>query len=306
MNYKEAGVNIQRGEDFVSSIAGIVFSTQRPEVLSPLGGFNGAFRVPTGYKNPVLIASTDGVGSKVKVSKNPYNLGIDLAAMSINDVITSGAQPLFFLDYIACHSIVQDRLHQIIRGIAHACDVSDCTLLGGETAEMPSVYPPGELDLAGFCVGIVEEEKRITGENISEGDKIVGLSSFGPHANGFALISAIMRRENFEFPHLDFPTRIYTQEVRKYCEFNEVLGMAHITGGGLESNINRVLPSGLKAAVYWSNPRLAPSWAKELAEKGNVSLEEMCSVFNMGIGFVYIVPASATAQNVIGTVVKSS
>ena len=306
MNYEEAGVSIERGEDFVSSIAGIVRNTHRPEVLSLLGGFNGAFKVPTGYKNPVMVASTDGVGSKIRVSKDSYNLGIDLAAMSINDVITSGAKPLFFLDYIACHSIDSDRLTQIVRGLSYACYVSDCVLLGGETAEMRTVYPPGELDLAGFCVGIVEEEDRITGENISEGDKIVGISSFGPHANGFALISAIMKRENFEFPHLDFPTRVYTQEVKNYCESNEVLGMAHITGGGLESNVNRILPDGLCANIEWSNSRLSPGWAEEIAEKGNVSVKEMRSVFNMGIGFVYIVPASTDCINVIGTVAKSS
>lgn len=297
---------MKRGEDFVSSIHSIVKNTHRPEVLSLLGGFNGAFKVPTGYKNPVMIASTDGVGSKIRVSKDSYGLGIDLAAMSINDVITSGAKPLFFLDYIACHSIESERLTQIVRGVSYACNASDCTLLGGETAEMPSVYLPGELDLAGFCVGIVEEEDRITGENISEGDKIVGISSFGPHANGFALISAIMKREDFEFPYLDFPTRVYTQEVKKYCKENEVLGMAHITGGGLESNINRVLPSGLCANINWDNMRLSPSWAEEIAEKGNVSEKEMRSVFNMGIGFVYIVPASTECLNVIGIVAKSS
>ena len=297
---------MKRGEDFVSSIHSIVKNTHRPEVLSLLGGFNGAFKVPTGYKNPVMIASTDGVGSKIRVSKDSYGLGIDLAAMSINDVITSGAKPLFFLDYIACHSIESERLTQIVRGVSYACNASDCTLLGGETAEMPSVYLPGELDLAGFCVGIVEEEDRITGENISEGDKIVGISSFGPHANGFALISAIMKREDFEFPYLDFPTRVYTQEVKKYCKENEVLGMADITGGGLESNINRVLPSGLCANINWDNMRLSPSWAEEIAEKGNVSEKEMRSVFNMGIGFVYIVPASTECLNVIGIVAKSS
>ena len=297
---------MKRGEDFVSSIHSIVKNTHRPEVLSLLGGFNGAFKVPTGYKNPVMIASTDGVGSKIRVSKDSYGLGIDLAAMSINDVITSGAKPLFFLDYIACHSIESERLTQIVRGVSYACNASDCTLLGGETAEMPSVYLPGELDLAGFCVGIVEEEDRITGENISEGDKIVGISSFGPHANGFALISAIMKREDFEFPYLDFPTRVYTQEVKKYCKENEVLGMADITGGGLESNINRVLPSGMEANINWDNMRLSPSWAEEIAEKGNVSEKEMRSVFNMGIGFVYIVPASTECLNVIGIVAKSS
>ena len=232
MNYEDAGVSIERGENFVSSIKHIVESTNRPEVMSLLGGFNGAFRLPTGYEKPVLIASTDGVGSKIKISKNErrtYNIGVDLAAMSINDVITSGAKPMFFLDYIACHSIDTNRLTQIVRGISYACEISECTLLGGETAEMPSIYPPGELDLAGFCVGIVEEEKRITGENIREGDKIVGLSSFGPHPNGYALINALSEQEYFPFPYNDFSTRVYTQEVFKFCANNEVLGMAHIT-----------------------------------------------------------------------------
>ncbi len=311
MNYEDAGVSIERGENFVSSIKHIVESTNRPEVMSLLGGFNGAFRLPTGYEKPVLIASTDGVGSKIKISKNErrtYNIGVDLAAMSINDVITSGAKPMFFLDYIACHSIDTNRLTQIVRGISYACEISECTLLGGETAEMPSVYPPGELDLAGFCVGIVEEEKRITGENIREGDKIVGLSSFGPHANGYALINALSEQEYFPFPYNDFSTRVYTQEVFKFCENNEVLGMAHITGGGLEKNINRILPPGLRANIDWYNPRLSPEWAETIAQQGNVPVEEMRSVFNMGIGYVFVVPSWVNGHfdSLIGTVVNSS
>ena len=311
MNYEDAGVSIERGENFVSSIKHIVESTNRPEVMSLLGGFNGAFRLPTGYEKPVLIASTDGVGSKIKISKNErrtYNIGVDLAAMSINDVITSGAKPMFFLDYIACHSIATNRLTQIVRGISYACEISECTLLGGETAEMPSVYPPGELDLAGFCVGIVEEEKRITGENIREGDKIVGLSSFGPHANGYALINALSEQEYFPFPYNDFSTRVYTQEVFKFCENNEVLGMAHITGGGLEKNINRILPPGLRANIDWYNPRLSPEWAETIAQQGNVPVEEMRSVFNMGIGYVFVVPSWVNGHfdSLIGTVVNSS
>ena len=311
MNYEDAGVSIERGENFVSSIKHIVESTNRPEVMSLLGGFNGAFRLPTGYEKPVLIASTDGVGSKIKISKNErrtYNIGVDLAAMSITDVITSGAKPMFFLDYIACHSIDTNRLTQIVRGISYACEISECTLLGGETAEMPSIYPPGELDLAGFCVGIVEEEKRITGENIREGDKIVGLSSFGPHANGYALINALSEQEYFPFPYNDFSTRVYTQEVFKFCENNEVLGMAHITGGGLEKNINRILPPGLRANIDWYNPRLSPEWAETIAQQGNVPVEEMRSVFNMGIGYVFVVPSWVNGHfdSLIGTVVNSS
>ena len=311
MNYEDAGVSIERGENFVSSIKHIVESTNRPEVMSLLGGFNGAFRLPTGYEKPVLIASTDGVGSKIKISKNErrtYNIGVDLAAMSINDVITSGAKPMFFLDYIACHSIDTNRLTQIVRGISYACEISECTLLGGETAEMPSVYPPGELDLAGFCVGIVEEEKRITGENIREGDKIVGLSSIAPHANGYALINSLSEQEYFPFPYNDFSTRVYTQEVFKFCENNEVLGMAHITGGGLEKNINRILPPGLRANIDWYNPRLSPEWAETIAQQGNVPVEEMRSVFNMGIGYVFVVPSWVNGHfdSLIGTVVNSS
>lgn len=310
MKYEDVGVSIERGENFVSSIKHIVESTNRPEVMTLLGGFNGAFRLPTGYEKPVLIASTDGVGSKIKLSvnRNAYNVGIDLAAMSINDVITSGAKPMFFLDYIACHSIETEKLTSIVHGISYACKISDCTLLGGETAEMPSVYPPEEIDLAGFCVGIVEEEKRITGENISEGDKIVGLSSFGPHANGYALINALLEEEPFNFPFLDFPTRVYTQEVFKFCGNNKVLGMAHITGGGLENNINRILPPGLCANIDWNNPRLSPKWAETIAQRGNVPTEEMRSVFNMGIGYVFVVPSEANGyfDSVVGTVVKSS
>jgi phosphoribosylformylglycinamidine cyclo-ligase len=303
--YEEAGVSVKRGEDFVSTIASVVKSTNRPEVLSLLGGFNGAFRVPTGYKNPVMIASTDGVGSKVRMSKDYYNLGIDLAAMSINDVITSGAKPMFFLDYIACHAIDSDILTQVVRGVARACTLSDCTLLGGETAEMPSVYPPGELDLAGFCVGIVEEEDRITGENISVRDKIIGIPSKGPHANGFALISTLMKA-GMEFPYLDLPTQVYTQHVKEFCKHTKVLGMAHITGGGLESNINRILPSGMEAHIDWNNSRLSPTWAETIIEKGNVPVEEVRSVFNMGVGYVFIVPASVECVDTIGTVVKTS
>ena len=295
MDYKSSGVDIEAGNAFVDSIKDIVKSTHRPEVMGGLGGFNGMMRIPEGYKKPILVSGADGVGTKLDIAQiwdKHYEVGIDLVAMCVNDVITCGAEPLYFLDYIATGKLQPEKLSSIVKGIAKGCIMSGCTLLGGETAEMPSMYSDMKYDLAGFCTGIVEEDDIIDGSNIRRGDLIIGIESSGLHSNGFSLINDMLWRHKIaylEMPELSTPTRIYASVVKELISEFPILGMAHITGGGIIENIPRCIPDGLRADVNYDSWPL-PDIFKKIMFAGEIPPEEMKRVFNLGIGFCLIVP----------------
>ena len=295
MDYKSSGVDIEAGNAFVDSIKDTVKSTHRPEVIGGLGGFNGMMRIPEGYKKPILVSGADGVGTKLDIAQiwdKHYEVGIDLVAMCVNDVITCGAEPLYFLDYIATGKLEPEKLSSIVSGIAEGCIMSGCTLLGGETAEMPSMYSDMRYDLAGFCTGIIEEDDIIDGSNIRRGDLIIGIESSGLHSNGFSLINDMLWRHKIaylEMPELSTPTRIYASVVKELISEFPILGMAHITGGGIIENIPRCIPDGLRADVNYDSWPL-PDIFKKIMFAGEIPPEEMKRVFNLGIGFCLIVP----------------
>ncbi|MCT7950227.1 phosphoribosylformylglycinamidine cyclo-ligase [Ancylothrix sp. C2] len=313
MDYREAGVDVEAGRAFVNQIRGLVNSTHRPGVLGGLGGFSGFFQIPGGYKEPVLVSGTDGVGTKLKVAHQldrHDTVGIDLVAMCVNDVLTSGAEPLFFLDYLATGKLNQEQLTQVVAGIAEGCRQAGCALLGGETAEMPGFYGAGEYDLAGFCVGIGEKSELLNGSQVRVGDVAVGLPSSGIHSNGYSLVRKIVSDGNFNWGDtIDglggtlgdvflTPTRIYVREVLEARRALEIHGMAHITGGGLPENLPRCLGEGQSIRVdagSWD----VPAVFRWLAEVGNVSMTDMYNTFNMGIGFVLVVPRNL-ADEVVG------
>ena len=294
MDYKTSGVDIEAGRSFVNEIKESVKSTHRPEVLGGFGGFNGMMRIPSEYKNPVLVSGTDGVGTKLNVAKlanDHHGIGIDLVAMCVNDVITSGAEPLFFLDYIACGKIQSNILKQVVEGIVEGCKISNCSLLGGETAEMPKFYESEKYDLAGFCVGVVEEEKKIDGRNIQSGDKIIGIESSGFHSNGYSLLNDMLTKHKLFFkdvPELITPTQIYSFVVSDLMKNSSTIkGMAHITGGGLPENVSRIIPKGLGAKINydsWPLPRIF----YKIMMAGEIPPEEMKNVFNLGIGYCIV------------------
>jgi len=298
LDYKLAGVDIDAGNDFVNQIKPQVKSTHRPEVLGGFGGFNGMIRIPSGYENPILVSGTDGVGTKGKLAtlfhKN-YNIGIDLVAMCVNDVITCGAEPLYFLDYISCPTVKDNpKIVELIAGIADGCRQAGCALLGGETAEHPQVNAlTPDYDIAGFCTGVVEEKKIIDGTAIKPSDKIIGIESNGVHANGFSLIRYLTTRLKLkvtEHPELLNPTRIYTSVVKRLLvEGDWIYGMAHITGGGIPENLPRCLPEGLDVKVDY-NAWTVPDIFKTIQHEGNVDELEMRRVFNLGIGYCVVVP----------------
>ena len=300
LDYKLAGVDIDAGNDFVNQIKPQVKSTHRPEVLGGFGGFNGMMRIPAGYESPILVSGTDGVGTKGKLAtlfnKN-YDIGIDLVAMCVNDVITCGAEPLYFLDYISCPTVKDNpKIVELVSGIADGCRQAGCALLGGETAEHPQVNAvTPDYDLAGFCTGVVEEKKIIDGSSIKPSDAIIGLASSGVHANGFSLIRYLTNRLKLkvaDHPELLTPTRIYASVVKRLLEeVEEVYGMAHITGGGIPENLPRCLPKGLKANVDYNSWPL-PEIFKTIQLQGNVDEDEMKRVFNLGIGYCVVVPAN--------------
>ena len=302
MEYKDAGVDIEAGRSFVSLISQKVKSTHRPEVVGGFGGFNGMTRIPAGYEKPILVSGSDGVGTKLNIAQiyntddAHYGVGIDLVAMCVNDVITCGADPLFFLDYISTVKLDPNALKQVIFGIGDGCHTSGCSLLGGETAEHPGPIPtPGtKYDLAGFCVGVVEEDKIIDGSRIKPGDQIIGVESSGVHSNGYSLINALLYQHKFylkDVPELLTPTTIYAPLVKQLKEEVDILGMAHITGGGIPENLPRCLPPGLTVDVdYNSWPR--PQIFEIIAKYGTVVEEEMRSIFNLGIGYCVVVSNS--------------
>ncbi len=303
--YSQAGVDIDKGNAFVSRIKGLVAETHGRGVLNDIGGFSGLFAIGNaGYEDPVLIASTDGVGTKLAIAKlcNKHDtIGIDLVAMCVNDVIVSGAKPLFFLDYFAVSTLDIDVATEVVHGIAEGCKISSCALIGGETAEMPGLYRPGDYDLAGFVVGIGERNRIIDGSDIRVGNKIIGLASSGLHSNGYSLVRKIIFEElgltvDDHVPELGCtvgeellrPTRIYVASVLTVLRNYTINGLIHNTGGGFIDNVPRILPNGCQAVIQagsWNIPPIFPF----LQEKGTIPVQEMYRTFNMGIGMMALV-----------------
>ena len=297
LSYRDAGVDIDAGDALVEAIKPFARRTLRPEVLAGIGGFGALCAIPKKYRQPVLVSGTDGVGTKLKLAfalNRHDTVGIDLVAMSVNDVLVQGAEPLFFLDYYACGKLDGKVAAQVVKGIARGCELAGCALIGGETAEMPGMYPEGEYDLAGFCVGVVEKKKILHGRSIKPGDVLLGLASSGAHSNGYSLIRRIVERARPDASMLDAlmePTRIYVKSVLKLIASVPVKGLAHITGGGLVGNVPRILPRGTRALIDASSwPR--PPLFKWLQQQGNVAEQEMHRVFNCGIGMVAVVAAA--------------
>ena len=311
LSYKDAGVDIDAGDALVERIKPLAKKTMREGVLAGIGGFGALFEVPKRYKEPVLVSGTDGVGTKLKLAFE-WNMhdtvGIDLVGMSVNDVLVQGAEPLFFLDYFACGKLQVDTAAAVVGGIARGCELSSCALIGGETAEMPGMYPEGEYDLAGFCVGAVEKSKILTGRDVCPGDVVLGLASHGVHSNGFSLVRKCIERAGSNLPAtLDgkpfreavmAPTRLYVKPVLATLAQHPIKALAHITGGGLLENIPRVLPEGTAAHLKkgsWPQSELF-AWLQKTAA---ISDHEMNRTFNNGIGMVVVVDAAhaeTTAQ----------
>ena len=297
MDYKTSGVDIEAGNAFVERLK---------EKAPTIGGFNGMFKVPSGYEKPVLVSGADGVGTKINIERiacDYTTIGQDLVAMCVNDVITCGAKPLYFLDYISTQKL-DDNVEQIMEGIVKGCEIAGMDLLGGETAEH---FKQREYDLAGFCTGIVEENEIVDGKLIREGDKIVGLPSSGLHSNGYSLINDMLWRHKIFFkdmPELLTPTTIYAPIVKELMDEIPILGMAHITGGGIPENLPRCIPEGLRAEVdytSWERPEIF----NVIQEAGEIEEEEMRKVFNLGIGFCLIVPPDIEMDGVIGEIVNA-
>ena len=310
LTYKDAGVDIDAGNDLVDRIKPLVKRTHRPEVLAGLGGFGGLFALPPDrYREPVLVSGTDGVGTKLMLAQHLQKhdtIGIDLVAMCVNDVLVQGAEPLFFLDYFACGRLDVDVATHVVAGIAEGCQQAGAALIGGETAEMPDMYPDGEYDLAGFCVGAVEREEMIDGQTTAAGDAVIGIASSGPHSNGYSLIRKVL-----DLAHdaqiggrpaaeaLLEPTRIYVRSILALMQNVTIKGLSHITGGGISENLPRVLPNDVHAFVDLSSWQQGPifDW---LAECGNIADVEMRRTFNCGIGMVVVV-----AQSDVGAALAS-
>ncbi len=307
LSYKDAGVDIDAGDALVERIKPLAKKTMREGVLAGIGGFGALFEVPKRYKEPVLVSGTDGVGTKLRLAfewQMHDTVGIDLVAMSVNDVLVQGAEPLFFLDYFACGKLHIDTAAAVVGGIARGCELSGCALIGGETAEMPGMYPDGEYDLAGFAVGAVEKSKILTGQNIAAGDVVLGLASSGVHSNGFSLVRKCIERAGDRLPtNLDGkpfkeavmePTRLYVKNVLAALAAHPIKALAHITGGGLLENIPRVLPDGMAAHLRkgsWPQTELF-AWLQNTAA---ISDFEMNRTFNNGIGMVVVVDAANAA-----------
>lgn len=301
LSYKDAGVDIDAGNELVNRIKSVVKKTHRSEVRGGLGGFGALCSIPTKYKKPLLVSGTDGVGTKLRLAMDLAKhdtIGIDLVAMCVNDLIVLGAEPLFFLDYYATGKLDVDVATQVVTGIGAGCEQSGCALIGGETAEMPGMYHGGDYDLAGFCVGVVEEENVIDGSQVKQGDQIIALASSGPHSNGYSLIRKIIETANADTSamlgdkaiseHLLAPTKIYVKSVLELLESISVKAISHITGGGFWENIPRVLPDNLSAVIdksSWQWPDIF-TW---LQHSGNVTEHEMFRTFNCGVGMILVV-----------------
>jgi phosphoribosylformylglycinamidine cyclo-ligase len=309
LTYKDSGVDVNRGYEAVKRIRPLAKSTFRPEVLGDLGGFGGFFALPRGLAEPVLVSGADGVGTKLRIafaSGRHDTVGIDCVAMCVNDIAAQGAEPLFFLDYLALGRLEPALVEEVVRGVAEGCRMAGCALIGGETAEMPGFYPPGEYDLAGFAVGVVERQRIIDGREIREGDALIGLASTGVHSNGFSLVRRVIEEKGLELSaklpglvgtlgeELLKPTRIYVPALKALREAVTVRGVAHITGGGFVENIPRAIPAGLAVEIHsgaWSVPAIFHL----IMQAGDVPESEMFQTFNMGIGLVVVVPRSDAA-----------
>ncbi len=304
LTYRDAGVNIDAGEELVRRITPAAQATRRPELLSGLGGFAALARLPTKYREPVLVTGTDGVGTKLKLAidhDRHDSVGQDLVAMCVNDVLVTGAEPFLFLDYYATAALDVDVAERVINGIARGCELAGCALVGGETAEMPGFYQRGDYDLAGFCIGVVEQSRIVDGSKLGVGDVLIGLPSSGPHSNGYSLIRRLLAdtRVTVDDALLDVlmaPTRIYARTVLALLEAHPVHAMAHITGGGIVGNLPRIFDGaaapGLSALVNldgWPRPDVF-AW---MQQAGNIDEDEMLRTFNCGIGFIVVVPADA-------------
>ncbi|RMJ02131.1 Phosphoribosylformylglycinamidine cyclo-ligase [Marinobacter litoralis] len=302
LTYRDAGVDIDAGNELVNRIKSTAAKTRRPEVLGGLGGFGAMVSIPAGYKEPVLVSGTDGVGTKLRLAmqlEKHDTIGIDLVAMCVNDLIVGGAEPLFFLDYYATGKLNVDIAANVVEGIGKGCELSGCALVGGETAEMPGMYEGDDYDLAGFCVGVVERENILDGSRVQSGDVLLALGSSGPHSNGYSLIRKIIEVSNADLSQpmgdttladaLMAPTRIYVKNLLKLIRDVDVRAMSHITGGGLPENIPRVLPDNTVAAIDTESWELPPvfQWLKDA---GGVAAEEMYRTFNCGIGMIVCVP----------------
>ncbi len=308
ISYKDAGVDIDAGNELVTRVKHIAKATRRPEVLGGLGGFAAMCEIPDKYKHPVLVSGTDGVGTKLKLAMDlglHQTIGIDLVAMCVNDLIVGGAEPLFFLDYYATGKLNIDVAADVIQGIGEGCRQANCALVGGETAEMPGMYEGEDYDLAGFCVGVVEKSKIIDGSKVKPGDQLIALASSGPHSNGYSLIRKIIELNdiNLNSPFQDAtlgecliePTRIYTNAILTLMEQMEVHALSHITGGGFTENIPRILPAGVAAKIDLDSWQL-PVIFKWLQEQGNIEQTELYRTFNCGVGMIICVPAEKAQQ----------
>ena len=303
ITYRDAGVDIDAGDALVEAIKPFAKRTLRPEVLQGIGGFGALAEIPKKYREPVLVSGTDGVGTKLKLAfrlDRHDTVGIDLVAMSVNDILTQGAEPLFFLDYLACGKLDVTVATEVVKGIARGCELAGCALIGGETAEMPGMYAEGEYDLAGFALGVVEKSAIVDGRDIAPGDVVLGLASSGAHSNGYSLIREILERSRPDL-HADFhgkplgdvllePTRIYVKPLFVLMREMRVKGMAHITGGGLVENVPRMLSESVKAVIDRSSWKMPPLF-QWLQREGGVADGEMLRVFNCGIGMVVVVAA---------------
>lgn len=310
LSYKDAGVDIDAGNALVDRIKGAVKRTTRPEVMGGLGGFGALCQIPAGYKEPVLVSGTDGVGTKLRLAmdlKRHDGVGIDLVAMCVNDLVVQGAEPLFFLDYYATGKLDVDTASRVVAGIAEGCVQSGCALVGGETAEMPGMYHGEDYDIAGFCVGVVEKADIIDGSKVQPGDQLIALASSGPHSNGFSLIRKVLEVSGQSADtllegktladHLLEPTRIYVKNLLQLFKTTPVHALCHVTGGGFWENIPRVLPENTKAVIdgkSWQWPAIF-TW---LQQQGNISRHEMYRTFNCGVGMIVVVPA-AELQNAL-------
>lgn len=301
LSYKDAGVNIDAGNALVERIKGVSKRTRRPEVLSGLGGFGALCEIPAGYRQPVLVSGTDGVGTKLRLAMDMgihNTIGIDLVAMCVNDLIVTGAEPLFFLDYYATGELSVDTAVDVVEGIGRGCELAGCALVGGETAEMPGMYEGEDYDLAGFCVGVVEKADIIDGSDVGRGDSLIALASSGPHSNGFSLIRKILEVSKADLAQilgdtslgqaLLAPTTIYVKALLELFQNTPVKALSHITGGGLLENLPRVLPDDCHAVIETSSWQW-PEVFKWLQEKGNVETSEMYRTFNCGVGMVLCV-----------------
>ncbi len=302
LSYKDAGVDIDAGNALVERIKGVAKRTRRPEVMAGLGGFGALFELPQGYREPVLVSGTDGVGTKLRLAmdlKKHDSIGIDLVAMCVNDLVVAGAEPLFFLDYYATGKLNVDVASDVINGIGIGCEQAGASLVGGETAEMPGMYEGEDYDLAGFCVGIVEKSQIIDGSKVAAGDKLVAVASSGPHSNGYSLIRKILEVSNADLAvdvdgqsladALMAPTRIYVKSALKLINASEVHAMCHVTGGGFQENIPRVLPDDCKAIID-TNSWKWPAVFEWLQQAGNVATAEMFRTFNCGVGLIVALP----------------